>query len=132
MLFGKEVVLEVHHDTNVEGRITKFILKYLNFFNKVKLLNIVAISKAVKKLFINKYKVNSKKITVLPSGSSIRVAYKPKFNFNKRLKIGYFGSLSTSKGINVLIRLSKIDSGNDYFIYGGSQKEIRELKKEYK
>ena len=129
LLFGKEVVLEVHHDTNIEGRITKFILKYFNFFNKTNLLNIVAISKAVKKLFIKKYKVDSKKITVLPSGSSIRIGHKPKFYFNKRLKIGYFGSLSVSKGINVLIRLSKIDPSNDYYIYGGSQKEKRKLKK---
>lgn len=58
LLFGKEVILEVHHDTSVEGRITKFILEYFNFFNKANLLNIVAISKAVKELFINKYKVD--------------------------------------------------------------------------
>ena len=129
LLFGKEVILEVHHDTNVEGRITKFILEYLNFFNKANLLNIVAISNAVKELFINKYKVDSKKITVLPSGSSIRAFHRPKYHFNKRLKIGYFGSLSASKGIHILIGLSKIDPCNDYFIYGGNQKEIRELKK---
>ena len=129
LLFRKKVVLEVHHDTNIEGRITKFILKNLNFFNNDNLVNIIAISKAVKKLFIKKYKVNSKKITVLPSGSSIRIAHKPKFFFNKRLKIGYFGSLSASKGINVLIKLSKIDQSNDYYIYGGNKNELRKLKK---
>ena len=81
-----KVILEIHHDTKIEGRITKFILKYLNFFNNNNLINIVAISNAVKNLFINKYKVISKKITVLPSGSSIKINYLAKLNNNKRIK----------------------------------------------
>src|SRR6056300_1236863 len=32
-LFKKNVIVEIHNDTLIEGRITKFILKYLNFFN---------------------------------------------------------------------------------------------------
>ena len=82
LLFNCKVVLEVHHDTNIEGRITKFILKNLNFFNHYNLVNIIAISKAVKNLLISKYKVDSKKITVLPSGSSIRINYKPNYSNN--------------------------------------------------
>ena len=62
LLFNQKVILEIHHDTKIEGRITKFILKYLNFFNNNNLINIVAISNAVKNLFINKYKVISKKL----------------------------------------------------------------------
>jgi glycosyltransferase involved in cell wall biosynthesis len=129
LLFKKKVVLEIHHDTNIEGRITKFILKYFNFLNKKNLINIVAISNSVKNLFINKYKVEDEKITVLPSGSSIKVNQSPKLCNNKRLKIGYFGSISPSKGINTLIKLSKIDQGNDYYIYGGSREEISKIKK---
>ncbi len=129
LLFKKKVVLEIHHDTNIEGRITKFILKYLNFMNKNHLINIVAISNSVKNLFINKFKVESKKITVLPSGSSIRINQIPKISFNRRFKIGYFGSISPSKGINTLIKLSKIDQENDYYIYGGSKEQINKIKK---
>ena len=44
------------------------------------------------------------------------------------MKIGYFGSISPSKGINTLIKLSKIDPDNDYFIYGGIKKEIFRLR----
>ena len=129
LLFRQNVILEIHHDTIGESRVTKFILNHLNFFNKKNLLNVVAITKSVKKLFVDKYKVKPNKITVLPSGSSIRINSKPNFNYNKRLKIGYFGSLSTSKGINTIIKLSKIDKDNDYYIYGGSKNEIENLRK---
>ena len=129
LLFRQKVILEIHHDTKVESRVTKFILKYLNIFNRKNLLNVVAITKSVKKLFVNKYKVKPNKITVLPSGSSIRINSKPKFNYNKRLKIGYFGSLSKSKGISTIIKLSKIDKDNDYYIFGGSRNEIENLRK---
>lgn len=129
ILFKKKVILEVHHDINIEGRVTRFIIKYLNFLNNNNLINIVAITNSVKDLFIKKYHVKASKIKVLPSGSSIRINRKPKFCFNKRLKIGYFGAISFSKGINTLIKLSKIDKENDYYIYGGSKLDISNLKK---
>lgn len=61
-LFQQKAILEIHHDINIEGRITKFIIKYFNFLNKKKLIKIVAISNAVKKLFVEKYNVSSKKL----------------------------------------------------------------------
>tara|TARA_Y100000591_G_C21766419_1_gene663072 strand:- start:338 stop:1108 length:771 start_codon:yes stop_codon:yes gene_type:complete len=122
------MILEIHHDINVEGRISRFIIKYLNFLNKKKLLKIIAISKAVKNLFVKKYRVNPEKISVLASGSSIKVNYLPKFYEYKRMKIGYFGSISASKGINTIIRLSKIDKDNDYYIYGGDKRTISKLR----
>jgi glycosyltransferase involved in cell wall biosynthesis len=127
LLFGQKVILEIHHDTEIEGRVTKFILKYFNFFNKKKLIKIVAISKQLKKLFIDKYKVYNNKIEVLPSGSSIKINSLPKINSNKRMKIGYFGSISASKGIYTLIKLSKIDPSNDYYIIGGNKISISKL-----
>ena len=129
LLFRQKVILEIHHDITGESRVTKFILKHSNFLNNQNLSNIVAITKAVKDLFVDKYKVNSKKITVLPSGSSIKINLRPNLNYNKRMKIGYFGSISTSKGINTIIKLSKIDRDNDYYIYGGLKNEIDKLKK---
>ena len=127
-LFKQKVILEIHHDTKIEGRITKFILKYSNFLNKKVLINIVAISNSVKNLFVDKYNVTSKKITVLPSGSSIKVNFSHKFHNNKRMNIGYFGSISPSKGINTIVKLSKIDSENDYYIYGGNKAAISKIK----
>ena len=44
------------------------------------------------------------------------------------MKIGYFGSISLSKGISTLIKLSKIDLENDYFIYGGNKEAISKMR----
>ena len=129
ILFKKKVILELHHDTLIEGRVTRFILKYFNFFNNKNLVNLVAISNSVKSLFLKKYNVNEKKITTLHSGSSIKINLKPKLVNRKRFKIAYFGSLSSSKGIDTLIKLSKIDKKNDYYIYGGNKDQIREIRK---
>ena len=129
LLFKRKTILEIHHDTNLEGRITKFILRYFNFFNKKKLIKIISITQSVKELFIKKYFVRAQKIQVLPSGSSIKINFLPKQNFNKRLKIGYFGSFSSSKGVNTLMRLSKIDPQNDYFIYGVNKEDLSKIKK---
>ncbi|MDC1053068.1 glycosyltransferase [Candidatus Pelagibacter sp.] len=129
ILFKKKVIIEIHNDTLIEGRVTKFILKYFNFFNNKNLINLVAISHAVKNLFIKKYSIYPKKITVLHSGSSIKINFKPKLVHNKRLKIAYFGSISSSKGIDTLIKLSKIDQKNDYYVYGGDKEQIRKIKK---
>ncbi len=128
VLLKQKIILEIHHDINVEGRISKFIIRYLNLLNMKKLIKIVAISKAVKNLFINKYKVAPEKIEVLASGSSIKINNLPKFHEYKRMKIGYFGSISASKGINTIIKLSKIDKNNDYYIYGGDKKTIYKLR----
>lgn len=129
--FRQKVILEIHHDINVEGKVTKFIIKNLNILNSKKIIRIVAISNSVKNLFVSKYGVSQDKITVLPSGSSLKINYLPKINFHNRMKIGYFGSISSSKGINTLIKLSKIDPGNDYFIYGGNKKMINKLKMQH-
>ncbi len=128
LLFQRKIILEIHHDINIEGRVSKFIIKYLNLLNKKKLIRIVAISKAVKNLFVKKYKVSPEKIVILASGSSIKINHTPKFLNYKRMKIGYFGSISVSKGINTIIKLSKIDKDNDYFIYGGNKKIISKLR----
>ncbi len=128
LLFQQKIILEIHHDINIEGRVSKFIIKYLNLLNKKKLIKIIAISKAVKNLFVNKYKVAPEKIVVLASGSSIKINHTPKFLYSKRMKIGYFGSISASKGINTIIKLSKIDKSNDYFIYGGNKETISKLR----
>ena len=129
LLFGQKVILEIHHDTSGESRVTKFILKYLSFFNNKNLINIIAVTKSVKKLFVNKYKVKSSKIKVLPSGSSIKINFKSNLIYNQRMKIGYFGSISPSKGINTIIKLSKVDQNIDYYIYGGLRTEINKLQK---
>ena len=56
---------------------------------------------------------------------SIKLKFKKYKRLNKNLKIGYFGSIYKSRGIDILIKLSNEDKNNDYYIYGGSKKRLR-------
>ena len=105
-LINLKCILELHHDIEIEGRLTKFLIKNTNFLNSKNIKKIIAISKPVKQLFSKKYKVK-KDIIVLPSGSSLNVKFL--ITNKKKLNIGYFGSLSLSKGIKLIFELSKID-----------------------
>jgi glycosyltransferase involved in cell wall biosynthesis len=127
-ILKKRVIIEIHHDLHNEGRLVKFLCKYINVFNKKNIVKIVAITNAVKKYLVENFNIDSKKIEVISSASSL------KFKFNKLKKkkfynIGYFGSLDSSKGTNFIIKLAKKDKFNKYLIYGGSQYDVSRLKK---
>ena len=48
-----------------------------------------------------------------------------KLKNKKAYNIGYFGSLDKSKGSQFVIELSKIDKNNNYYIYGGNSRIIK-------
>lgn len=124
-LFRLNCILELHHDIDVEGRVVQFLVKNTNLLNSKKIIKIIAISEAIKKHYIYNYQVTTEKIIVLPSGSSIKQKFQ--FRFKKILNIGYFGSLTFSKGINLILELSKLDRKNHYWIYGGYKDNVRNL-----
>lgn len=122
-ILKKKVIMELHHDMLEESRIVRFIFFFYNFFNSKYVIKVVAISKAIKNHYVKNYKLNSDKILVLPSGSSIE----KKFEFkNNKLKfnIGYFGSLYKSRGLELILKLAKLDKKNQYFIFGDFKKKI--------
>ena len=111
-IFRLNCILELHHDINIEGKIVRFLVKNTNFLNSKKIIKIIAISNAIKNYYILNYQVNSGKFLVLPSGSSIEQKFQ--FRIKKKLNIGYFGSLTLSKGINLILQLSKLDKKSLY------------------
>lgn len=125
---NRKVIIEVHHDFKNESRIVQWIIGKTEIFNKKNLLKIIAITKPVRNFLIRNYKVDSKKIEVIPSASGLKFKFK-RIKKKKRYNIGYFGSLDLSKGSAFVIKLSQIDKKNDYFIYGGSDKEAEKLTK---
>ncbi len=127
-ILKKKVIIEIHHDFNYEGRIVKFFCKYTNLFDNKNIVKIVAITNAVKKYLVKNFKVNAKKIEVIPSASSLKFKFR---NLKKKISynVGYFGSLDTSKGINFIIKLANKDKVNKYYIYGGSQQDVSRFKK---
>ena len=62
---------------------------------------------------------------VLPSGTSINLKFKKSLKKDK-LKIGYFGSINKSKGIDLIVKLAGIDRQNVYFICGGKKEQVVE------
>ena len=118
----------MHDDIEIEGRIIKFLVKYFKILNNRSLIKIVTTTKTLKKKY-KEYGTNVKKLEVIHNSSSLIKKFK---NYKKKhtLNIGYFGSIFNSRGIEMIIRLSKLDKKNKYFIFGGTNKEIKELKKD--
>ena len=99
----------------------------MNFSHVVK---VITTTHSLKKRYIE-YGVKKNKIFVLHNASSL-VPFFNKSKKKKKLNIGYFGSLFKSRGIEIILDLSKKDKKNNYFIYGGSKNDIYLLKKNYK
>ena len=127
-IFKKKTIIEIHHDLSNEGRIVKFIYKNFKILNSKNILRVIAITKPVKKFLIKTLGVNKNKIRIIPSASSLSLKFKP-LKKKKKYRIGYFGSLEKSKGLEFIIKLAKIDKINNYFIYGGKKNDIDELNK---
>ena len=117
VLLQKKVIIEIHHDLNNESRLVKFLVRFTKFLNSNNVSKIVMITNGIKHEYLNKKYIDKNKILILPSGSSLQ----SKFSYNnkkKNFKIGYFGSLYKSRGIDLILQLARIDKENDYFLYG--------------
>ena len=114
---------------NIEGRVVKFIFKYFNIFNSKYIIKIVTTTHTLKQHYSKKYKIPNKKFQVLPNGSSF---FRQKFKWKKKMKnIGYFGAIYMSRGLDVIIHLSKIFKSLKFYIYGGEKEDVLNLKKNY-
>ncbi len=122
ILFRKKVIFEIHHDIQIESRITKFLIKFFKVLNNKNIIRIIAISKKVKIHYLETFNLNKNKIIVLPSGSSIKTYSNFENNYSKKLNVGYFGSIYKSRGADIFLNLSKIDKKNNYFMFGDYSK----------
>ncbi len=131
-IFNVRCTIELHNDIKNESRIVRFIFNNFNIFNSKSVTKIVCISHGVKNKYIKDFNLKkNKKIVVLPSGSSLDIKYKNSLN-NKRLNLGYFGTINPSRGINIILKLAQMDKQNNYYIFGGSKNQVRNLKKKYR
>ena len=134
-LLKKKVILELHDSLDSESRIVKFLIKNFKYLNSNHIKKIIAITHEVKNIYKNKYLVSEDKILVLASGSSLKKNFIFK-NYKQHFKIGYFGALNASRGLNIIKDLAKIDKGNKYYLYGNikklkNQKKYRFIKNLY-
>ena len=129
-LLFKKHILEIHDDIKIEGRIVQFLVKYIKILNLSSLIKIVTTTKSLKKRYLN-YGVIKNKIHILHNASSLKSQFNV-YKKKKELKIGYFGSIFQSRGIQMILRLSMLDKKNKYYIFGGTLDEINKIKKNRK
>ena len=118
--------MEIHDDLNVFGKITSYIFAKLNLLNSKYIVKIIFITNALKNFIQKKYAFKKENYLVLPDATEIK-NFK-NLLFKKKLNIGYIGSIYKSRGIDMVINLAKRDNDNNYFIYGGSNKEAEKIK----
>ena len=123
---NKNTIIEIHHDLSNEGRIVNIIYRYFNLLNKSNVVRVIAITSAVKKYLIQSLNVDPKKIIVVPSASAINLKFK-KIKKQNTYNIGYYGSLDETKGVKFIMKLSKLDLKNKYYIYGGDKNHVYKL-----
>ena len=99
IIFKKKIIMEIHHDLNTESRIVRFLVSKFKFLNSSYIKKIVAITHGVKKEYVKHQLVSSNKILGLPNWFLLNIKFikKNKQNF---FKIGYFGSLFQSRGVD--------------------------------
>ena len=125
-ILKKKIILEIHDTLEIEGRLIKVLQKKLNFLSFNSIIKIVVTTKTLKKYFVENWGVVENKIQVLHNGSSLKSFFKT--TYSQKIKIGYFGSIYKSRGIEMILKLSKLDKQNKYFIYGGTKEELRKIK----
>lgn len=129
IFFKKKHIFEIHDDLVSSGKILSHLFKYLGLLNSSSISKVIFITKNLKKFITKQYKYKKKNYLILPDATDIK-NYKKNYTFQKKVKkIGYFGSVYSSRGVQLIIDLSRLDKENKYFIYGGSKDEISEIKK---
>ena len=129
--FKKKHILEIHDDLTIEGRIMKFLIKNFDILNNKSIIKIITTTNTLKLRYKKKYKVDNNKILVLHNASSLIARFKNYTKIKKKLNIGYFGSLYKSRGLDLIIKISKLDKDNNYIVYGGDNIMVNYLKEKY-
>lgn len=127
IIFKKKHIFEIHDDLNIGGKKISYIFKLFKLLNSKSIIKLIFITNELKRHISKKYRYNKNNFEILPDATDIRSRDIPKKKKIKNKKIGYFGSIYSSRGIPLIIKLSKIDKDNNYFIYGGSKHEVKKI-----
>ena len=127
IILKKKHIFEIHDDLMIGGKKLSYIFKLFNLLNSKSILKLVFITHELKKYIKKKYNYSNNNFEILPDATDIKSEKNFKIKILEKKKIGYFGSIYNSRGIPLIIKLSKIDKNNDYFIYGGSKSEVKKI-----
>jgi glycosyltransferase involved in cell wall biosynthesis len=105
--------IEIHH--TLTG-LTKFIFLNLDFINSRSIKKVIFISKELAKQFEVKKKI------ILHDAIDLK-NFPKKTSFKKIKNIGYIGSLFSGRGIDIIMRLSKMNPDLNFFIVGKKKED---------
>ncbi len=120
LILRKKIIFEVHNSLSNEGRINNFIVKYFKILNSKNIVKLIFITNSVKEFFFKKYNIKNKQSLILSSASNF-ITLLPEYKKKNSYKIGYFGLVNKSRGLDFLCKLSQIDLKNKYYLYGCSK-----------
>lgn len=127
------IVLELHQPIKYQGKLHEQFFKYI--VKRANFKSLIVITKALEKHFKEHYTFISTKIKVAPDGADlINENTKPIVlrNKDKRLQIGYSGSLFEGKGMEIISQLVPICDWVDFHIIGGDEISVIFWKNELK
>ncbi len=117
VLLRKELIFELHHDLEIEGKIVRFITKYFKFLKSKRIKLLVAITRSISQYYFKQDLIKKNNLVILPSASDLKIKYEKQKNYKKKFNIGYFGKFYESTGSNFMINLAKKDKLNNYYIF---------------
>ena len=128
ILLKRPHILELHGKIKYVSNILNNLFNKFNLFNSKYMLKLVVISKALKKIYIDEYKINENKISVLHDGVTIDnfKNLQPKELLKDKIEIGYIGSLYQGRGIDIILEIAKVYKDLNFNIYGGEENQIKE------
>ena len=129
IIFRIKHILELHDDLKISGNILSKLFKVLRLLNSSCILRLIFITNNLKKFISENYNYNGKNFKILPDATSIITKKLPLKLKKNKFKIGYFGSIYKSRGIDLILKLAKLDKKNVYYIYGGTEFDKKILKK---
>ena len=128
---GFKTVYEAHGlvwNSTLEGFLFKKIVKNHNY------LKTVVISDALKKLYLDNTTLTHSQITIAHDGSDlldIDQKTSPWPGRKAKLQVGYFGSLYSGRGVELILEVASLLPDIDFHIVGGSTTDIDRLRQSY-
>lgn len=135
-LFKVPVIFEYHQPVSDSGRFAKlneFLFKLL--IRRKSFIGFVAITHALKALYLERYPELDGRICVAPDGSDPFPLHCEAVTLPSRagrLQVGYVGQLYSGKGMEVVSRLCHLAPFADFHVVGGLQSDIEKWKAEIK
>lgn len=120
----RDVILESHAPVVANGRCSDWLFRQI--LRRSSLRKLVVITRALERVYLERYPLLSGRIQVLPDGADERAEDRPVLVGGRKgaFKVGYVGHLYRGKGIEVIEAISQKMPEMDFHVVGGLEKDL--------